>query len=422
MKTNWTLQEKSTGELTVLIDGDVWKKAQEKAFDKLAKNVEIDGFRKGSAPKSIVQKHLKPEAVLMEAMEATAQDALLRGVEEHDIELISRPSLDLNELDEEKVEYKFTIATRPEVTLGAYKDLGIAVEEVKVTEQEVQEKLESLREQFAELNIKEDEIQSGDTAVIDFEGFLNDVAFEGGKGENYPLEIGSNSFIPGFEEQLIGCKTGEEKDITVTFPEEYQAEDLAGKEVVFKIKVNEVKERVLPELNDDFAKDVDREGITTLDALKEELEKELLTNKENNAQEEADNKILTTVTDNATVEIPDVMIEEETDTLVEDFKYRLQQQGFPYEQFLQMTGQDEATLREQMAKDAESKVKLRLVLTAIAKEENIDVSADEIEAEYKTVADMHQMDIEKVKELLPVTSLTYDLKIRKAFDFVKNAA
>jgi trigger factor len=422
MKTNWTLQEKSTGELTVLIDGDVWKKAQEKAFDKLAKNVEIDGFRKGSAPKSIVEKHLKPEAVLMEAMEATAQDALLQGVEENNIELISRPTLDLNELDEEKVEYKFTIVTRPEVTLGAYKDLGIEVEKVEVTEQEVDERLESLREQYAELNIKEDAIKSGDTAIIDFEGFLNDVAFEGGKGENYPLEIGSNSFIPGFEDQLIGCKTGEEKDITVTFPEEYQAEDLAGKEVVFKIKVNEVKERVLPELDDDFAKDVDREGIITLVALKEELKKELLTDKENIAKEEADNKILTTVTDNATVEIPDVMIEEETDSLVEDFKYRLQAQGFPYEQFLQMTGQDEATLREQMAKDAESKVKLRLVLTAIAKEENLEVSADEIEAEYKTVADMHQMEVEKVKELLPVTSLMYDLRIRKAFDFVKDAA
>ena len=422
MKTNWTLQEKSTGELTVLVEGDTWKQAQEKAFDKLAKNVEIDGFRKGSAPKEIVKKHVKPESILMEAMETVAQVALMEGIEEHNIELISRPSLDLNELDENKVEYKFTIVTRPNVKLGAYTDLGIEVEKAEVTEKEVDEKLETMRDQFAELMIKEEAIANGDTAVIDFEGFLDDVAFEGGKGENYPLEIGSNSFIPGFEEQLIDLKTGEEKDIKVTFPAEYHAEDLAGKDVIFKVKINEVKQRVLPELNDEFVKDVDREGVTTLEELREITKKELLEEKELHAQEEADNKILTTVTDNAEVEIPEIMIQDETDNLLQDFKYRLQQQGFPYEQFLQMTGQDEEALKAEMGKDAESKVKLRLVLDAIAKKENLEVTSEEIDAEYQVVADAHQLEVEKVKEMLPESSLTYDLRIRKAFDFVKNSA
>ena len=421
MKTNWTLQEKATGELTVLIEGDTWKQAQEKAFDKLAKSVEIDGFRKGSAPKALVEKQIKSESILMEAMEAIAQEALMAGVEEHAIELIARPTLDLNSLDENKVEYKFTIVTRPEVTLGTYTNLGIEVEKVKVGKKEIDEKLASLQEQFAELIVKDEAVSSGDTAVIDFEGFLAGVAFEGGKGENYPLEIGSNSFIPGFEDQLIGAKTGDEMDVNVTFPKEYQAEDLAGKDVVFKVKVNEVKQRILPELNDDFAKDVNREGADTFEALKKLIKEELLEEKEKAAKEEAESKMLTTVTDNATVDIPDIMIQDETENLLEDFKQRLQQQGFPYEQFLQMTGQDEAALREQMAKDAENKVKLRLVLDAIAKRENLEVNAEDIEAEYQTIADMYQMEVEKVKEMLPESSMMYDLKIRKAFDFIKNS-
>lgn len=422
MKTTWTLKEKSTGELIVTVDGEQWKKAQEKAFNKLGKEVEVAGFRKGSVPKEIIKKQLKPESILMEAMEDTAQEALVKGIEEHDIELIDRPQLDLNSLDEDKVEYKFTIVVRPEVTLGSYTNLGIEPEAVEVTDEEVDNKLEALQDQYAELVLKETAVAEGNTAVIDFEGFLGDEAFEGGKGENYPLEIGSNTFIPGFEEQLVGIEPGTELDVKVTFPEEYHAEDLAGKEVVFKVKVNEVKERVLPELNDEFAKEVNREGVKTLAGLKEEIKKELTAEKEQEAADEADNKVLSAITDGATVEIPEVMIEEETDNLVQDFQHRLQQQGFPYEQFLQMTGQSEEELRAQMAVDAANKVKLRLVLDAIAKKENLEVSAEDIETEYQVVADMYQLELEKVKEMLPESSMIYDLRIRKAFDFVKNSA
>lgn len=421
MKTTWNLLEKSTGELIVTVDGKDWKDAQEKAFEKLSKEIEVPGFRKGAAPKEIMEKQVKEESVLMEAVDIMAQPALVKGVEEHNIEIIARPSLDLNSLDKDKVEYKFTIAVRPEVTLGQYTGLDIKAEEVSVTDEEVNESLKSLQDQYAELVIKEDAIAEGDTAVIDFEGFLDGVAFEGGKGENYPLEIGSNTFIPGFEEQLVGVKPNEEKDINVTFPEEYQAENLAGKEVVFKVKVNEVKQRQLPELDDDFAKEVNREGVDTLEALKESVKKGLLEGKEEKAKEEADNKLLTTIIDNSTVEIPQVMIEEETDNLLQDFKARLQQQGFPYEQFLQMTGQEEGQLREQMGKDAESKVKLRLVLDAIAEKENLNPTPEELEDEYKLVADMYQMELEKLKELVSESSMKYDLRIRKAFDFVKES-
>lgn len=421
MKSTWKLLENSTGELCVVVEGETWKKAQDKAFDKLSKEVEVDGFRKGTAPKSVIEKQLKKESILMEAMEEMANAALVAGVEEHKLELVTRPTLNLNSLDEDKVEYKFNVTVKPEVKLGKYKGLDIKPEEVKVSSQEVNEVLDQLQTQFAELIIKEGPIAEGDTAVIDFEGFVDDVAFEGGKGESYPLEIGSQTFIPGFEEQLVGVSPMAEVDVVVTFPEAYQADELAGKEAVFKVKVNEVKERQLPELNDDFAKEVNQEGVETLAELKAAVKKDLLVEKEKKTKEEANNKLLTTIIDDCEVTIPEVMVEEEVLNLLEDFKNRLAQQGFPYEQFLEMTGQKEEDLKAQMGQDAEMKVKLRLVLDAIAKAENISVTAEEIEDEYLAAAEMYNIEVDKFKEMIPADTIEYDLVLRKAFDFIQQS-
>ena len=269
--------------------------------------------------------------------------------------------------------------------------------------------------------MKEDgEVENGDTAVIDFEGFKDGVAFEGGKGENYPLEIGSNSFIPGFEEQVIGMKKEETKDINVTFPENYQAAELAGQPVVFKVTVHEIKAKVLPELNDDLAKDVNAPNVETMDDLKALIRKNQEEQKQQNAENEATNKLISTVVDACEVEIPEVMIKNETDDMIQDYANRLQQQGISLTQFFQITGQSEETLREQMAKDAESKVKLRLVLDAIATQENLEVGEEDIDTEYGLIASQYNMEKEKVKELIPASSISYDVRLRKALDLIKD--
>lgn len=420
MKSTWELKENSQGELLVTVEGQAWLDAQEKALDKIAKDVEIDGFRKGTAPKSIVKKRIKEESILMEALDACAQDALTAGLEEHKLTPVARAGLDVQEITPEKVVYKFNVTVSPEVKLGAYKDLGIEIEEVTVTDEEVDAALTKLADDYAELEVIEDRpAQLNDTVVIDFEGFDNGVAFEGGKGENYSLQLGSNSFIPGFEEQVVGMKTGEEKDLTVTFPEDYHAEALAGKEVIFKVKVNEIKERVIPELNDDFAKEVNREGVETLEDLKNNIREQLLHDKKHQAEDEANNQLFDKVIENSEVDIPQIMIDEETERMLDDFKNRLAQQGFPYEQFIQMTGQTEQQLKEEMSKDAEKKVKLRLILEAIVEAEGFDVVEDEIEAEYKAIAEMYQMEVEKVKELISDATLIQDIKVRKAYDLIK---
>jgi trigger factor len=259
MLSTWTVKEKSTGELKVTVEGDLWKKAQDKAFKKLAQSVNVKGFRKGKAPLDMVKKQISEQEILIEAVQNVAQEALEAGLVEHKVDPISRPELGVDEVSAEKTVLSFTFAVNPEVTLGEYKDLKVKKTSAKVTKKEVEEKLEELRQQFAELTLKEEgAVEHKDTAIIDFEGFKDGVAFEGGKGENYSLEIGSNTFIPGFEDALVGMKSGEEKDVTLTFPENYQAEHLAGQEVVFKVKVNEIKSKQLPALNDEFVKEVNQ--------------------------------------------------------------------------------------------------------------------------------------------------------------------
>ena len=420
--STWTLKEKSTGELKVTIEGENWKTAQTKAFNKLAKELEIPGVRKGSVPAAMAKKYVPAQKIMLEAVEHCAQDLLDAGIEEHSLWPISRPELNVEEISEEAATMSFTFAIKPEVKLGEYKGLAYEVEETSVSEEEVEAELKRIQENFAELEVKEDgEVENGDTAVIDFEGFKDGVAFEGGKGENYPLEIGSNSFIPGFEEQVIGMKKEETKDINVTFPENYQAAELAGQPVVFKVTVHEIKAKVLPELNDDLAKDVNAPNVETMDDLKALIRKNQEEQKQQNAENEATNKLISTVVDACEVEIPEVMIKNETDDMIQDYANRLQQQGISLTQFFQITGQSEETLREQMAKDAESKVKLRLVLDAIATQENLEVGEEDIDTEYGLIASQYNMEKEKVKELIPASSISYDVRLRKALDLIKDS-
>jgi trigger factor len=420
MKATWTVKEKSNGVLSISLEGDVWAKAQAKALKKLAEKTEIKGFRKGKAPIDQVKKSVGERELWLNAVEEVAQDALEFGMKETNALPISRPELGVEQLSAEAATLTFTYDVKPEVTLGQYKDLGIKKEKVRVTKKEVDAKVEELRHQFAELVLKETgKVEDKDTAVIDFEGFKGDVAFEGGKGENYSLEIGSNSFIPGFEEAVIGMETGETKDIPLTFPESYHAADLAGQEVVFKVKVNEIKTKQLPDVNDDFAKTVNHHNTETMKDLLEHLEAHLREDKEAEAEEKFTNEVLTKVVEGSSLEVPQSLINDETDRMVEDFAARLKQQGFSMEQFSQITGQTEAQLREQMTPDAAGKVKVRLVLDAIAQQENLSASDEEVEAEYTKIATDYNLEMTRVKELLDRDTVVYDLRLRKAFDLIK---
>lgn len=422
MNTTWTVKEKSKGDLKVTVEGEHWKNAQTKAFDKIAKNVELPGFRKGQAPKSLISKQISTQQILMEAVDIAAPTALSDALTEHDLFPIARPELSVDEINEESVTMTFSIIVRPEVKLGKYKGVKYVEEKVVVSDEEVDEQIKKIQENFAELVISEGPVALGDTAILDFEGFKDGVAFDGGKGENHPLEIGSHSFIPGFEEQVVGMNIDEAKDILVTFPEDYQAEDLAGKEVTFKVVVHEIKTRHLPELNDDFAKDVNAPNVETFADLKALVNTDITNKKEQETKNEAMNQLLTQVAEGSEVEIPDVLIDDEVENMMEDFARRLQQQGFSVDQFSKMTGQTEEALREQMKPDATNKVKLRLVLDAIAKEEKLEVSDEEIEAEYQVVAEAYNMEIAKVKELASHATIAYDLRLRKAVDFVKESS
>jgi trigger factor len=420
MKATWTVKEKSNGVLSVSLEGEAWAKAQAKALKKLAEKTEIKGFRKGKAPIDQVKKAVGERELWLNAVEEVAQDALEFGMKETNALPISRPELGVEQLSAEAATLTFTYDVKPEVKLGQYKDLGIKKDKVRVTKKEVDAKVEELRHQFAELVLKETgKVEDKDTAVIDFEGFKDDVAFEGGKGENYSLEIGSNSFIPGFEEAIIGMETGETKDIPLTFPENYHAADLAGKEVVFKVKVNEIKTKQLPEVNDDFAKTVNHHNTETMKDLLEHLEAHLREDKEAEAEEKFTNEVLTKVVEGATLDVPQSLINEETDRMVEDFAARLKQQGFTMEQFSQITGQTEAQLREQMTPDASGKVKVRLVLDAVAQQENLSATDVEVEAEYTKIGTDYNLEIARVKELLDRDTVVYDLRLRKAFDLIK---
>ena len=340
--------------------------------------------------------------------------------EKKDLEIVARPDGTISAVNDDYVEFTFTLTLKPEVKLGKYKGLKIEKDKVKVTDKEIEDSLNSMRQRFAEVVTKDGQVEENDTVIIDFEGFKDGEPFEGGKGENYSLTIGSNTFIPGFEEQIIGMKKGEEKEIVVTFPDDYHAEELKGQPAIFKVKLHEIKETKLPELNEEFFEDLDYEGVKDEASLKKVLKDNILARKER----EADNKYLDQLLDecikNMEVDIPHIMIHEEIDRMLAQYEENLKMQGLTLEQFYQFTNSDEEALKNQMHEEAEKRVAIRLLLEAIIKEEKIEVTKEETEKELEELLKQYQMEKEDfLKATGGLEMVKYDLKVKKAFDIIK---
>ena len=423
MNSTWTILENSTGEIKVSCVGELWQQAQQRAFKKLARNVKVPGFRGGKAPLDMIKRQIDNQSLLVEAVESVAGDLLMEALKEHEIELVARPELAIDALSTEAAELTFKCIIKPEVTLGAYRNVLCVKDEVRISEEDVDEQVNKLRENYAELALKETgEVCQGDTAVIDFTGYLDGVAFDNGAAENYPLEIGAGNFVPGFEEGIVGMKNGETKDINVTFPDDYQSADLAGKAVVFKVKVNEIKEKILPFIDDDFAKNLEREGVSNLADLRQSIYQSLLTGATKKAEEKFRNDLFDLICSDAKVEIPQIMIDDEKDYLHQDFIRRLSSQGINEELYYSLSGNTKEQLLEQLAKDAADKVKLRLVLEAIAKAENLEVAPEEVESEYQKIAEQYEKEVTEIKETIAYENLALDLQLRKAMDIVIDTA
>ena len=407
--------------ITAPVDKQVWADALKDAFKKLSKKVEIKGFRKGQAPESMVKKMISDQQIQYQAVDGVAQNVLTDALKEHDVELIDRPSLDIETISNDECVLVFTCPVKPDVELGEYKNLGYKPKEVKVEDKDIEDELKRIQEQKAELELKEDgTVENGDTAVIDYEGFKDGVAFDGGKGENYDLVIGSGSFIPGFEDQLIGMKAEEEKEIKVTFPEDYHAEDLKGKEAIFKVKVHEIKRKVLPELNEEIIGELKIENVKTLDELKNYIKDTLQKNREIEAENVATEALLDKLAEGAKVDIPEVMITTESENMYREYEYKMMSQGIDMNQYLKITGSTKDKVMEMFKADAEKKVKITLVLEAIAKKEKLEVSEKDIDDDYEEMAKQYNMPKDDIKKYVSDSQVKADLVLKKAMEFVKN--
>ena len=412
----------SIREITIKIEGDSWKKAIEKAYQKASKKVKIDGFRPGKAPKSVFMKKYGVESLFFDASEYCIEEAYKKILDENkDIEIVAQPSVDIKSVDENYIEYVFKLTLKPEFKLGNYKKLGVKKEKITVTKEEIKEAIDNMREQYKENIVKEGKVENGDIAIIDFEGFKDGVAFEGGKGENYSLTIGSNTFIPGFEEQLIGMKTGEEKDINVTFPEDYHAEDLKGKPVVFKVKVNEIKEVKLPELDKDFFEDLGMEGIDSKESLEKQVKENIKARKETDVENKYIDALLEEISKNTEIEVPEVMVDEEAHRMVHQFADHIAMQGINIEQFYKLTNSTEADLKEKYKDEALKRVKNRLIIEEIIKVEKIKVTDKEVDAKVDEIAKKYNMTKEEVIKNYGGNTdyIKYDLEVNKVFDIIK---
>ncbi|MCA0986254.1 trigger factor [Guptibacillus algicola] len=421
MTANWEKLEGNQGVLTVEVDAGEVNTALDEAFKKVVKQVNVPGFRKGKVPRSLFEKRFGVESLYQDALDIILPKAYSEAVEEAGIDPVDRPEVDIEQIEKDKnLIFKATVTVKPEVKLGEYKGLEVEEEDTTVTDEDVEAELKGLQEKHAELVVVEDgEIQEGDTAIIDFEGFLGEEPFEGGKGENYSLEVGSNTFIPGFEEQLVGEKAGAEKEVTVTFPEEYHAENLAGQEATFKVKVHDIKRKELPELDDEFAKDVNEE-VASLDELKKTTKENLEKQKAEDADMKKKDTLIEKAAENSEIDLPSAMVDSEVDRMLQEFEQRLQQQGMNLEMYYQFSGQDEKALREQMQEDGEKRVRTNLTLEAIADAENIEVSEEEVNEELAKMAAMYNMEEEQIRQMLAMqggdAALKGDLRVRKAID------
>lgn len=410
--------ETNVYELEITVDAETFTEACKKAYMKQRKSIQIPGFRKGKATQGMIEKVYGEGAFYEEALEIVYPEAVGSAFDEAGLKVIDQPTdVEFPVMNkQEGVVIKMKVTTYPEVKLGEYKSLKGKMLDTEATDEDVENELKSMQDRNSRLVTVEDrESQMGDTCDIDFEGFVDGVAFEGGKGENYPLELGSNSFIPGFEEQVAGHKTGEEFDVNVTFPEQYEP-SLAGKDAVFKCKINEIKTKELPELDDEFAKDVSE--FDTLDELKADLKKQISERKEANAKTDYENQLIEQVVENMEVEIPECMNKQKCDEMIQDYSYRLQMQGLDLNTYLQYLGQTMEQFREQYMDGAKQQVKVKLALDAIVKAENIEATEEEIAEEIAKLAEQYNMEADKIKAAVPQEQLTDDIVTRKAVDFV----
>lgn len=411
---------KNVHEIIVEIKGEEWNKILDDTFKKVIKKVKIDGFRPGKAPREVYERKYGKSSLVVEAVDMAVSDAYTKALKEFKGEPIMQPSVAIDKADEEGVIYKFIFTTKPEVKIKKYTNLGVKKPSVKVTDKEVEEEIQNIIKEYADLQVKEGAIEDGDTAIIDFEGFDNGKAFEGGKGENYSLEIGSHSFIPGFEEALVGHKSGEEVDVNVTFPEDYHAEDLKGKPVVFKVKIHEVKTKIYPKLDEEFFKDLGLDDVKNEEELKKTIKDGIKSRKEYDAENKYTDELFEALLKETTVEIPHELIHEELDRMVEQYAERLKMQGLTLEQFYKYTNSSEEALKGQMHEEAEKRVKLRFAIEEIISLEKIDATDDEAEKEAQEGAKKHNIDKDEyVKAFGGLEMIKYDIKVKKVMDLMK---
>ena len=414
-------EEANAYELVVSVDGETFEKAINKVYKKEVKKINIQGFRKGKAPRRIIEKMYGTEVFYDDAMQDCYPEALYAAAEEAGVKIVAVESLEAIEASAEGFTFKAQVIVEPEMEIDGYKGIEIEKKSTEVTDELIEKEIEQVRERNSRLVTVEDRAaENGDTAVIDFEGFVDGEAFEGGKSEGYNLSLGSGNFIPGFEEQIVGHKAGEEFSIFVNFPEEYQAEELQGKEAEFKIVLHEIKTKELPEVDDEFVQDVsDKE---TLEEYKEELRETVGKRLVDEAEKDVDDKIAEKLMELVQGEIPEAMYENQTNEMIRDFENRLRSQGLDMDTYMRYMGMDVNALKGMYRTDAEKRVKLRLALETIAKKENIEVTEADLDEEYGKLAETYKMDVDKVKAAIAADSLTEDIRVQKALDLVKETA
>ena len=395
-------------------------KGLDQAFKRAVKRVNAPGFRKGKLPRAVFNKIYGEEALFQDAVDFVLPAAYTKAIDELEVSPLAMPDIDVKEISkEEGVKFEAVVTVKPNVELGEYKNLGLEKDSVEVTDADVEERLDSLLSRQAEWQIKEGESKKGDIVVIDFKGFIGDEAFEGGEAKGYELELGSGSFIPGFEEQLEGKVAPVDTEVNVTFPENYQVADLAGKAARFEVTVHDVKEKVLPELTDEFVKEFSKEAASTVAEYKEKLKEEIKLEKENLAEKSYSDKVISTAVENAKVSVPEKLVEQEVNSMFEQFTGNLSRQGLSFDLYEQFTGKGEADLKAEMKSDAENKIKTSFVLGEIAEVEKVEVTEADIDAEVKELATMYNMTEEGIKQRISVEDLRGELVIQKTVDFLK---
>lgn len=425
MKTELTKLEGNVVELKVEFDSEEWKASQNKVLKRVAQNINVPGFRKGKAPVAMIKQRINMSMLLEDAMEQLLNDRYTQLLKDNGVEPVAQPEVTPDEITEKVLKVTLKIQEKPDVTLGQYKDIEVKKDEVNVTDEDIDNEIKSIQERNAEWVVKEEgEVEEGDTAVIDYEGFMDGVAFEGGKDENHHLVIGSGQFIPGFEGQVKGMKANEEKDIVVTFPEDYQASDLAGKEATFKVVVHEIQYRTLPEIDDELAKDAGIDGVETLEDLKTNIQTRLQNQRETEAEDKYTNELYEKVIENTPIDVPAVMIDNEVNAMLEEVKRNITSQGLDFDTFTKLTGQDENAIREELRPQADSRVRFNLILEAIAKQEELTVSDEELEEEFKQIAQSYGREVDEMKKMLSgvTDSISHDIMMRKAVKVIRDNA